>query len=110
MQRSRLSEIAHLLPKLFGWIPPQDLGEVVTLRHRHILTAGHMDMIVDHRSSQFTSWCWKVAGLPPLQLASSFSVDGNLVGVRVSFILPSATLTLSLLCKHSGRFYRLTNV
>ena len=96
MQRSRLSEIAHLLPKLFGWIPPQDLGEVVTLRHRHILTAGHMDMIVNHRSSQFTSWCWKVAGLPPLQLASSFSVDGNLVGVRVSFILPSATLTLSL--------------
>ena len=26
------------------------------------------------------SWCWKLAGLPPLQWLAATSVDGNLVG------------------------------
>ena len=89
------SEIADLLPGLGGRIPPQDLVEVVI-----IPTAGHIDMIFNHCCSQITSWCWKAAGLPPLQLASTSSVDGNLVGVRVSvgkeFIYSSATLPLSV--------------
>ena len=46
-----------------------------------IKTTGHIDMIVNRRSLQFMSWCWKLASLPPLQLAAT-SVDGNLVNVR----------------------------
>ena len=80
MAESGHSKIAGMLPRLCGRIPHQDLGEGVTI----ILTGGHIELIFNHHSSQSLSCCWKAAGLPPLQLASTFSVDGNLVDVRVA--------------------------
>ena len=80
MAKSLHSNIAGMLPGLGGRIPTQDLGERVI----PIITAGHIDMIFNYCCSQSNSWCWKVAGLPPLQLTSTSSVDGNLVGVRVA--------------------------
>ena len=76
------NEISSLLPRLGGRIPPQDLGEEVKNTMIISTTAGHIDMIFNYRSSQSKSWCWKAAGLhlPPLQLGSTLSEDGNLVG------------------------------
>merc|ERR1712210_312447 len=73
------SEIANELPGFGGRIPPQDLSEEII-----IITAGHIDMILNHCCSQLISSCWKATGLPPLQLADTSSVDGNLSAGEVA--------------------------
>ena len=76
------SEIPNLQPRLCGRIPTQDLSEVVEITMIIITTAGHIDTIFNHCCSQSKSWCWKAVALhlPPLQLGSTLSEDGNLVG------------------------------
>ena len=83
MEVSLPSKIAGLLPRLGGRIPTQDFSEDVTII---IKTTGYIENIVNDCSPQSHSWCWKLAGLPPLQLAPTSSVDCNLVGVRVSVV------------------------
>ena len=62
----------------------QDLCQVVMVSLT-IKTAGYIDMIVNHCSSQSLPCCWKVPGvhLPPLQRAPPppSKEDGNLVDV-----------------------------
>ena len=80
MVKSRHSKIAGLLPRLGGRIPAQDFSEKET--------TSYIENIVNQCSSQVAPWCWKLAGLhlPPLQLAVTSSVSGNLVGVRVAVV------------------------
>merc|ERR1719350_1997475 len=90
------TKTANFLPVSGGRIPPQDLGEGVT-----IITASHIDMIFNHCGFQSISWCWKAASLPPLQLASTSSVDGNLSAgevVVVSIPPPGDYENLLVIC------------
>ena len=74
MQISAQSKVASLLPRLTDRVPGQDCFEEVITK-----TTGYIDNIVDPCSSQKTPCCWKLASLPPLQLADTSSVDCHLV-------------------------------
>ena len=75
MIMSFLCKITDLLPRVGGRIETQDFREFDM-----VITAGYIEIVVNYCSFQTSSWCWKLTSLhlPPLQLASSSTVDGNL--------------------------------
>ena len=103
MVRSRHFKVASLLPRLSEWIPRQNCCEVVNIVN--ILTTGDKDDIVNRCRSQLRSWCWKLATIPPLQLAAT-SVNRHLVAKNVG-IMDLQTINI---CAELGTFENCDNL